>query len=195
MRLAIVLTALAITVAAIPAPRRGRPLLFNDFGTTAPPQNTPPVGVDNPQNGVDAQDTNNDANAQNAAANDQQPPKNNNNGGGTIDLALIPDFGITAGNPLPGTSDCIGSVPGVPIPCTCPPSKEAFAAKLQEFLAAGQTPAGAAVSFPAGNSKQDQIVRIDTALVTLQSFTGQPGVGCPASSTTLLEQKRALQQG
>jgi hypothetical protein len=47
------------------------------------------------------------------------------------------------------------------------------------------------VAFPTDNSKESQSVRINAALVTLQNLNGS-GKGCPAVSTTLLAQQKAL---
>ena len=47
------------------------------------------------------------------------------------------------------------------------------------------------VGFPTDDSKQSQSARITAALITLQNLNG-PGKGCPASSTTLLAQQKAL---
>ena len=49
-----------------------------------------------------------------------------------------------------------------------------------------------AVSFPTGNSKQDQAARIEAAIVTLQNLHG-PGIGCPSAATTLGAQLKAAQ--
>ncbi|MCJ1444172.1 MAG: hypothetical protein MMC23_004673 [Stictis urceolatum] len=111
---------------------------------------------------------------------------------GPVNPAQVPDFGVTAGqNNVDGS--CDGSVPGVKIPCDCPPSKDAFIPKLNEFLAAGQVPDGTKISFPTSDSVQDQITRAMVTLNVLQNFSGNSGVGCPASSTTLLKQIMALQ--
>ena len=48
------------------------------------------------------------------------------------------------------------------------------------------------VSFPTGSSNADQAARINAALITLQNLNG-PGKGCPAVSTTLLAQLKAVQ--
>jgi hypothetical protein len=53
---------------------------------------------------------------------------------------------------------------------------------------------GISVSFPTDNSKASQLARINTSLVTLQNLHG-PGVGCPAVSTTLQAQAKAIQAG
>ena len=48
------------------------------------------------------------------------------------------------------------------------------------------------VSFPTGNSNPEKAARIEAALVTLQNLNG-PGIGCPAVSTTLSAQLKAVQ--
>ncbi|KAI4140930.1 MAG: hypothetical protein LQ340_007766 [Diploschistes diacapsis] len=109
---------------------------------------------------------------------------------GPVNAALVPQFGVTAGQDRAG-GDCAG-INGVRIPCTCPPDKSAFIAKLNQFVQAGNA-FGTATPFPEDNSKQSQITRIQTSIVTLQNFDGKPGKGCPAASTTFLAQKSALQ--
>ena len=47
------------------------------------------------------------------------------------------------------------------------------------------------VGYPTDNSKQSQSARINAALITLQNLNG-PGKGCPAVSTTLQAQQKAL---
>jgi hypothetical protein len=47
------------------------------------------------------------------------------------------------------------------------------------------------VTFPLGDSNADKSARITAALITLQNLNG-PGKGCPAVSTTLLAQQKAL---
>jgi hypothetical protein len=50
------------------------------------------------------------------------------------------------------------------------------------------------VSFPTDGSKDSQLARLQTAIVTLQNLRG-PGQGCPAASTTFLAQQKAIQDG
>jgi hypothetical protein len=50
------------------------------------------------------------------------------------------------------------------------------------------------LSFPTGNSKDDQLARINAASITLQNLNGA-GVGCPAASTTFVAQQKAIQDG
>ena len=47
------------------------------------------------------------------------------------------------------------------------------------------------IGYPTDSSKQSQSARINAALITLQNLNG-PGKGCPAVSTTLLAQQKAL---
>lgn len=47
------------------------------------------------------------------------------------------------------------------------------------------------VGYPGDDSKQSQSARINAALITLQNLNG-PGKGCPAASTTLVAQQKAL---
>jgi len=50
------------------------------------------------------------------------------------------------------------------------------------------------VSFPTGDSKADKSARITAATITLQNLNG-PGKGCPAVSTTLSLQQKAINEG
>ncbi|KAL1756079.1 hypothetical protein FB107DRAFT_212147 [Schizophyllum commune] len=116
-----------------------------------------------------------------------------------IDPALVPDFGIQAGTNPTGTGDCDGvaGADGKPvkIPCQCPPDKDTFIQSLSADVAAGfavNNPDVKIGAFPTGDSAEDQIARIQASLVTLQNLDG-PGKGCPAASTTLLAQQKALQ--
>ncbi|KAL1700930.1 hypothetical protein EV121DRAFT_294750 [Schizophyllum commune] len=116
-----------------------------------------------------------------------------------IDPALVPDFGIQAGTNPTGTGDCDGvaGADGKPvkIPCQCPPDKDTFIQSLSTNVAAGfavNNPDVKIGAFPTGDSAEDQIARIQASLVTLQNLDG-PGKGCPAASTTLLAQQKALQ--
>ncbi|KAI4517855.1 hypothetical protein K525DRAFT_209938 [Schizophyllum commune Loenen D] len=116
-----------------------------------------------------------------------------------IDPALVPDFGIEAGTNPTGTGDCDGvaGADGKPvkIPCQCPPDKDTFIQSLSANVAAGfavNNPDVKIGAFPTGDSAEDQITRIQASLVTLQNLDG-PGKGCPAASTTLLAQQKALQ--
>lgn len=110
-----------------------------------------------------------------------------------VDPALVPEFGIQAGQNPTGTGDCSG-VNGIKIPCTCPPDRGAFISALNANVNAGRAVnnPSIAVSFPTSDSKADQLARIQASLVTLQNLRG-PGQGCPASSTTFVAQQAAIQ--
>ena len=85
---------------------------------------------------------------------------------------------------------------GVKIPCTCPPDRNTFIKALNENVAAGKAVNNpdlpAAVTFPTGNSKADQLARLQSSIITLQNLRG-PGQGCPAASTTFVAQQKAIQ--
>jgi Fe-S cluster biogenesis protein NfuA len=112
---------------------------------------------------------------------------------------LAPDLGVSGPLPPTGAGDCKGptlNAAGQPIsvPCSCPPSRADFIAALTADVLAGHAvhnPA-VAVTFPTGDSVQDQLGRIGAASVTLQNLDG-PGKGCPFVSTTLPAQSKALQ--
>jgi hypothetical protein len=111
---------------------------------------------------------------------------------------LAPDLGVKAPLPPTGFGDCKGPVnnaAGQPIsvPCSCPPSCEAFIAALTKDVLAGQAVNNLSVkvSFPLGDSVADKKGRINAASVTLQNLNG-PGKGCPFVSTTLGAQVKAL---
>ncbi|PPQ74267.1 hypothetical protein CVT24_001190 [Panaeolus cyanescens] len=124
---------------------------------------------------------------------------NGGGNGGGVDPNLVPDLGHQAGVNPTGTGDCDGAVNGpdgnpIKIPCSCPPDRDAFIQAVSANVAAGHAVnnPGISVSFPTGDSKEDQLARIQTSLVTLQNLQG-PGVGCPAAATTLLAQQAAIQ--
>jgi hypothetical protein len=113
--------------------------------------------------------------------------------------ALAPSLGFSAGVNPTGTGDCDGAVKGadgrpIKIPCSCPPDQATFITALEANVAAGHAVKNPNVpfSFPLDNSRGSQAARIQAALVTLQNLRG-PGVGCPASSTTLSAQLAAVQ--
>jgi len=114
---------------------------------------------------------------------------------------LVPDLGFTSGVNPTGTGDCDGAVNGsdgkpIKVPCSCPPSRDAFIAALNANVAAGHAVHNptVAVTFPTGTSVSDQEGRIEASIVTLQNLNG-PGQGCPVVSTTLGLQQQALQSG
>ncbi|KAH8828546.1 hypothetical protein DL96DRAFT_1463673 [Flagelloscypha sp. PMI_526] len=114
-----------------------------------------------------------------------------------VNTALIPEFGIQAGQNPTGTGDCDG-VNGIKIPCTCPPDRQLFIDQLNANVAAGRpvnnpNPA-ITVSFPEGDSKADKLARLNTATVTLQNLFGA-GKGCPQAATTFGAQVAAVNAG
>jgi len=127
----------------------------------------------------------------------QQSPSAPTSTGG-VDPALVPEFGLQAGLNPTGTGDCDGITNAagqvVKIPCSCPPERQSFIQALSENVAAGHAVKnpGVQVSFPTDDSNASKAARIQAALVTLQNLNG-PGVGCPAASTTLLSQLKAVQ--
>ncbi|THU96658.1 hypothetical protein K435DRAFT_965866 [Dendrothele bispora CBS 962.96] len=115
-----------------------------------------------------------------------------------VDPNLVPEFGVQPGVNPTGTGDCdgINGPNGQPIkiPCACPPDRNSFISSLNQNVAAGKVVNNPSVpvSFPTDDSKDSQLARIQTAIVTLQNLNG-PGVGCPAASTTFLAQQKAVQ--
>jgi len=113
--------------------------------------------------------------------------------------ALVPNLGFTSGRNPTGTGNCDGAVNGpngqpIAIPCACPPAQADFVNDVLANVAAGKVinNPGIPFSFPTDNSQASQAARVEAALVTLQNLHG-PGVGCPASSSTLSAQLAALQ--
>ncbi|MCJ1323911.1 hypothetical protein MMC10_000573 [Thelotrema lepadinum] len=109
---------------------------------------------------------------------------------GSVNPNLVPQFGVTAGQDKSSAGTCLG-INNVRIPCTCPPDRDQFISKLSQFVAAGNA-FGTKTPFPTDDSKKSQVSRIQTSIVALQNFDGQPGKGCPAASTTFLAQKSKL---
>jgi len=172
---------------------RGRP----NGQTPGAPNNQPPavVGaqppapdVANPQPTV-APGNNANIGNDNNNANQNQNQNQNGNANGAFDPALVPEFGIQAGQQPDGTGNCVGNA-GKLIPCSCPPDRQAFIQMVQQAAAAGNS-AGVPISFPTGNSAADQRARIGASIIVLQNLNGR-GVGCPAAATTFLEQQAAL---
>jgi len=113
--------------------------------------------------------------------------------------SLAPPLGFSSGVNPTGSGDCDGAVNGangqpIKVPCTCPPSQDVYISQLEANAAAGHAVNNptVALSFPLDNSPNSQQARIQAALVTIQNLNG-PGVGCPASSTTLSAQLAAVQ--
>jgi len=121
---------------------------------------------------------------------------------GVLDAATItslaPNLGFKSGVNPTGTGSCDGAVKGadgqpVKIPCSCPPAQGEYIQQLVANVQAGHAikNPSIAVAFPLDSSPQSQSARITAALITLQDLNG-PGVGCPAISTTLQAQQKAL---
>ncbi|KAI0750330.1 hypothetical protein C8Q80DRAFT_1100475 [Daedaleopsis nitida] len=112
-----------------------------------------------------------------------------------VNAALIPEFGIQAGDRPTGTGDCRG-VNDILIPCSCPPDRADFISQLNANVAAGHAinNPGVALSFPQDASKASALTRFNAATVTLQNLRG-PGVGCPQAATTWGAQVAAIQSG
>jgi len=111
---------------------------------------------------------------------------------------LAPSLGHEAGINPTGTGNCDGAVSGadgkiVEVPCTCPPPQDVYIAALQRNVREGKAINNPSVGvvYPTDNSKESQSARITAALITLQNLNGL-GKGCPAASTTLLKQQKAL---
>ncbi|CZR58543.1 uncharacterized protein PAC_08435 [Phialocephala subalpina] len=102
-----------------------------------------------------------------------------------IDPSLVPIFSIKTGSGVGAN--------GVAIPKTCPPSRSAFIAKLSANVAAGNV-LGTPITFNTNPEVQDTKTnesRATAMIITLQSFTGVKGVGCPGASTPeLLSQQK-----
>jgi hypothetical protein len=130
---------------------------------------------------------------------DVVPPSPAENAPGDDIARLAPDLGHPSGLNPTGTGDCDGAVlrpdgSPVKIPCSCPPPQDVYIAALRANVQAGHAVNQPAVqiSFPLDDSNASKSARITAALITLQNLNGS-GVGCPAASTTLLAQQKALQ--
>lgn len=123
-------------------------------------------------------------------------PASNSSGG--FDESLVPDLGIQQGVNPTGTGDCDGAIgpngQPIKIPCSCPPDRSELISQLEANVAAGHAikNPSVAVTFPTDDSNASKSARITAVLITLQNLNG-PGEGCPAASTTLLAQQKALQ--
>ncbi|TFY70504.1 hypothetical protein EVG20_g2492 [Dentipellis fragilis] len=113
--------------------------------------------------------------------------------------ALAPPLGWKSGIPIAGSANCQGPpVNGVPsqIPCQCPPDQDDYIKNLTANANAGKAINNPSVklSFPLGNSKEDQLARLNAASDTLQNLNGV-GKGCPIVSTTFQAQNQAISNG
>ncbi|KAE8441319.1 hypothetical protein EG329_005514 [Mollisiaceae sp. DMI_Dod_QoI] len=105
-----------------------------------------------------------------------------------INPSLVPIFSIATGSGVGAN--------GVAIPKNCPPARSAFIAKLSANVAAGNV-LGTPITFNNDPTVQDtktNEARATAMIITLQSFTGVKGVGCPGASTPelLKEQKTGV---
>lgn len=94
-----------------------------------------------------------------------------------IDPSLVPNFSIKAGSGIGANN--------VPIPKNCPPARADFIKKLSDNVAAGNV-LGTKITFntdPKVTDANTQKTRATAMIITLQSFTGVKGVGCPGAST------------
>lgn len=114
-----------------------------------------------------------------------------------ISAALVPSFGVTrntnANAKQRGSCDGSNGQATVLIPCSCPPDRDAFLAKLSTAAAQGNV-FGDKITF--SDDAADQSVatnkkRATAMLLVLQSFDGAKGKGCPGASAPnfLLQQK------
>jgi hypothetical protein len=99
-----------------------------------------------------------------------------------IDSSLVPSFGIDAG--ILSTTQ-VGSCEGannINIPCQCPPARDEFIERLEQFVSAGST-FGISIAFPKDNSIKSQLARIDASIDTLQNIDNTAlGEGCPKAA-------------
>lgn len=116
----------------------------------------------------------------------------------TIDPSLVPAFGIVPG--ILSVSQ-LGSCQGandINIPCSCPPSIDAFIQRLEQFTSAGNA-FGIPLSFSndVGDlSGSTQLDRVNACIITLQNFDDTVlGAGCPAASaSTFIAMQESLLQ-
>lgn len=95
-----------------------------------------------------------------------------------VNPALVPDFGVTRGIPTAQAGTCQG-LNGAAIPCFCPPDREPFIDRLNQYVDAGNA-FGIPVSFPDGSDAASITAQNNALVVTLQNFNNTAkGVGCP----------------
>ena len=95
-----------------------------------------------------------------------------------VNPALVPDFGVTRGIPTAQAGTCQG-LNGATIPCFCPPDRQPFIDRLNQYVDAGNA-FGIPVSFPEGNDGASITAQNNALVVTLQNFNNTAkGVGCP----------------
>ena len=108
-----------------------------------------------------------------------------------INRALIPNFGVQRGIPSathPG--NCQG-LHDASIPCFCPPDRDPFIAKLNQFVAAGKAgKSNVVISFPGGSDPASIAAQNHALITTMQNFNDtSPGVGCPSAAAVFKEGK------
>jgi len=145
------------------------------------PPNQQPPNQQPPNQQLPNQQPSNQQSSNQQPSNQQQPPTNRT---GSVNPALVPDFGIQRGQKIAGSADCAG-LNGKAIPCQCPPLRDDYLKKLNGFVAAGNA-FGTPVKFPEGNDEESKRVRKGALTVTLQNLEG-PGKGCPVVSTRFAE--------
>ena len=111
-------------------------------------------------------------------------PKGEN--GTPVPENLVPDFGVTPGISDPANpGSCLGFNNG-PIPCNCPPSRDAYIARLNQFVAAGNA-FGIPVTFPKDDSPASQFERGQALRNTMQNMNNvKLGQGCPKGAAGFL---------
>ncbi|KAF4626173.1 hypothetical protein G7Y89_g11989 [Cudoniella acicularis] len=93
-----------------------------------------------------------------------------------IDPSLVPVFSIKTGSRI--------GAKGVAIPKDCPPARADFISKLSANVAAGNV-LGTPITFNTNPAVQDTKTneqRATAMIITVQSFSGTKGVGCPGAS-------------
>ena len=106
-----------------------------------------------------------------------------------VDPALVPDFGVTPGIPSTTQPGSCQGLNGVNIPCNCPPSREAFLARLNQFVNAGTAGnSGIPISFPEGNDPASITAQNNALVNTFQNFDDAgKGQGCPQAAAVFKE--------
>ena len=103
----------------------------------------------------------------------------------TIDPILVPEFGIVRGIPSTSQPGSCQGANGINIPHPCPPDREAFGQRLEQFSAEGEaldTPLNF-LRNATDVSYVTQLNRIDACIITLQNFDNTvQAAGCPAAS-------------
>ena len=106
-----------------------------------------------------------------------------------INPILVPDFGVTAGVPSTTQPGSCQGLNGVNIKCTCPPPRQQFLAKLNQFVGQGTAgKSGEPISFPEGNDPASIALQNHALIITMQNFDDTvKGEGCPAAAAVFKE--------